>query len=623
MNGSNASGTDFKAQVLQAIDIVDLIGQSVSLKRRGKDFVGLCPFHQEKTPSFHVSPSKQFFHCYGCKAGGNAIDFVIKRDRVEFIDALRTLGEMAGLEMPRHGGGGGNSREKAGERQQLLEACSAACALFEKMLADPQRGLPARKYLETRGFDAASVQRFQVGFAPDAWDTLLRSPLLRKVPPQVLALAGLVKPRQGGDGYYDTFRNRVMFPIRDENGRVIAFGGRVMPGSEDPAKYLNSPETPLFSKSRSVFGLDLARQRVVETRTVAVVEGYTDVVMAHQFGASNVVSILGTAMTEQHVTVLRRFADRIVLLFDADTAGDTAVNRAVELFLTQPVEIAIAAMPDGVDPDEFLLEQGAEAFEKVLAAASDALTFKWRQLDRQFRASDDLTGRQKAVGEYLSLLASARGSGPVDSLRWGQALSRVSRLTEIPVDELHRKFGRTRASAPARPRAVQGAAVSEPTNKAPVRRGPLTAQDRAERQILGILLVQPGKWNDVQRTVHVEDFTDPTRRTLADVFWQHQRDEGEPVFNEFLSLLSGAELTELAIGVVEEVEALKEQLGSLDDTLRDAVLHLEEVRRRREEQKLVARLRRTEGQLGEQDEVSLLKKLQEQARHPDLRRVGS
>lgn len=165
--------------------------------------------------------------------------------------------------------------------------------------------------------------------------------------------------------------------------------------------------------------------------------------------------------------------------------------------------------------------------------------------------------------------------------------------------------------------------MSEPTNKAPVRRGPLTAQDRAERQILGILLVQPGKWNDVQRTVHVEDFTDPTRRTLADVFWQHQRDEGEPVFNEFLSLLSGAELTELAIGVVEEVEALKEQLGSLDDTLRDAVLHLEEVRRRREEQKLVARLRRTEGQLGEQDEVSLLKKLQEQARHPDLRRVGS
>src|SRR3954469_22526788 len=177
---SLSNGSDFKALVLQASDIVQLIGQSVSLKRRGKDFVGLCPFHQEKTPSFHVSPSKQFFHCYGCKAGGNAIDFVIKRDRVEFIDALRTLADMAGLEMPRRGGA---SSEKAGERQQLLDACSSACALFEKLLADPNVGLAARNYLEQRGFDAGSIQRFQIGFAPDGWDNLLRSPLMRNYPP--------------------------------------------------------------------------------------------------------------------------------------------------------------------------------------------------------------------------------------------------------------------------------------------------------------------------------------------------------------------------------------------------------------------------------------------------------
>src|SRR2546423_6937331 len=376
---SPSAASDNKTLVLQATDIVELIGQSVALKRRGKDFVGLCPFHQEKTPSFHVSSARQFFHCYGCKAGGNAIDFVIKRDRVVFIDALRTLGQMAGIEMPRYG----VSREKTSERQQLLEACSAACALFEKLLADVQVGRAARAYLEQRGFDAESIKRFQIGFAPDAWDTLLQSAVARKFTPPVLVSAGLLKAREGASGFYDTFRNRVIFPIRDENGRVIAFGGRVMPESQDPAKYLNSPETPLFSKSRSVFGLDLARQKIVESRTVAVVEGYTDVVMAHQYGASNVVSILGTAMTEQHVAMLRRFADRIVLLFDADTAGDTAVNRAVELFLTQPVEIAIASMPDGVDPDEFLLENGSEAFEKLLSAASDALTFTWRQLDRR------------------------------------------------------------------------------------------------------------------------------------------------------------------------------------------------------------------------------------------------
>ncbi len=610
MSGPNA-GNDYKSKVLQAIDIVELIGQSVSLKRRGKDFVGLCPFHQEKTPSFHVSPARQFFHCYGCKEGGNAIDFVMKRDRVVFIDALRTLGQQAGIEMPKFG----LSREKTGERQQLLDACSAACALFEKLLADPQRGLAARNYLEQRGFDAESIKRFQIGFAPDAWDTLLTSAVAKKFPPPVLAMAGLVKSRESGSGFYDTFRNRVIFPIRDESGRVIAFGGRVMPGSEDPAKYLNSPETPLFSKSRSVFGLDLGRQKIVESRTVAVVEGYTDVVMAHQFGATNVVSILGTAMTEQHVAILRRFADRIVLLFDADTAGDTAVNRSVELFLTQPVEIAIASMPDDVDPDEYLLQNGTEAFEKLLSEAQDALTFKWKHLDRRFHGSSDLTGRQKAVEEYLELLAKARGTGPVDSIRWGQALARVSRLTEIPVDDLNRRFGR-RSTGPARP-VAQVHREGEPTNDLPLRK-PLTASQRAEAQILGILLMEPARWHDVQQEVHVEDFTDG-RAKLALAYYGHQRDEGEPVFNEFLSVLTERELKELAVELVEDAE----RLPNIDDTLKDAVLHLIEVRRRREEQKLVAQLRRTEGQLGEQDEVSLLKALQEQARTPNLRRVGS
>lgn len=613
MSGSN-TGNDYKSQVLAAIDIVQLIGQSVSLKRRGKDFVGLCPFHQEKTPSFHVSPARQFYHCYGCKEGGNAIDFVIKRDRVEFIDALRTLGQMAGIEMPHYGGRGGVSREKTSERQQLLEACSAACALFEKLLADPQRGAMARAYLEQRGFDSESIKRFQIGFAPDGWDTLLTSNVGKKFPPALLQQAGLVKSRESGSGYYDTFRNRVMFPIRDESGRVIAFGGRVMPGSEDPAKYLNSPETPLFSKSRSIFGLDLARQKIVESRIVAVVEGYTDVVMAHQFGATNVVSILGTAMTEQHVTILRRFADRIVLLFDADTAGDTAVARAVELFLTQPVEIGIASMPDDVDPDEFLLENGTEAFEKLLSDAQDALTFKWKQLDRRFHATTDLTGRQKAAEEYLELLASARGSGPVDSMRWGTALARVSRLTEIPVDALNRRF---RTSKPAT-KAAQVQVDREPTNQAPVSTGPLTAAERAERQILAILLAEPHRWHDVQQDVAVEDFTDDLRRRLADIYWAAQRDEGVPVFNEFLSLLNEPALKELAVELIEEAEKDKEA----GDTLRGALLHLAEVRRDREAEKHVARLRRTDRQPGEQDDVSSLKAIFEGSLQPNLRRVG-
>jgi len=604
-------GNDFKSQVLGAVNIVDLIGQTVGLKRRGKDYVGLCPFHTEKTPSFHVNPSKQFFHCYGCKASGNAIDFVMKRDRVEFIDALRSLGESVGLEMPRSGG----AKQKSGERQILFDANSAACAFFEKLLSHPDHGAPARAYLEKRGINADSIQRFQVGLAIDSWNALLTSPIARKFTPQQLALAGLAKPNSRGDGFYDTFRNRLIFPIRDEAGRVTAFGGRVLPGSEDPAKYLNSPETAIFSKSRTVFGLDLARQRIVETRTVAVVEGYTDVVVSHQFGASNVVSVLGTAMTEHHVATLRRFADRIVLLFDADAAGDSAVDRAVELFLHQPVEISIASIPDGLDPDEFLLRDGREAFDALLSSASDALSYKWKQLVRQFmRDKNDLTGQQKAVEEYLTLLSSSRGTGPIDSLRWGAALARVSRLTEIPIDALNRRFKSTRSPV----RAANAPPTSSPQ---PSQSAPQTAHDRAERWILGVLLAEPDRWHDVQHHVHVSDFVDENRQKLAQLYWATQRDEGEPVFHEFLGLLGESNepaLKDLAVELVDEVGSLPD----LDQTLAGAIESLQAERRRREELRLIAESRHpSAGQENQEDDaVAMIRKLQEMARQPDVRR---
>jgi DNA primase len=603
---------DSKTLVLAATDLVELIGQSVALKRRGKDFVGLCPFHQEKTPSFHVSPSKQYFTCYGCKAGGNAIDFVIKRDRVEFIDALRTLAQRANMELPKFG----VSKEKSSERQQLLEAHSAACSFFEKLLLHPETGQAARAYLEERGFDAESIKRFQIGYAPIGWDGLIKSPVGRKFLPPILAKGGLVKEKTNDRGdvvsHYDTFRNRLMFPIRDEAGRVIAFGGRVMPGSEDPAKYLNSPETPLFSKSRTVFGLDLARQRIVETRTVAVVEGYTDVVMAHQYGVTNVVSVLGTALTEQHVGILRRFADRIVLLFDPDTAGDAAVDRAVGLFLTQPVEIAIAALPDDLDPDEFVMKHGAVAFEEVLSKAADALTFKWKQVDRQFRSADGVTGQQKALEAYLGVIASAAQERAIDHMRWGPIVKRLERLTGLAASELERRIrpsNRPRSSSSAKQtQPKQAKALSIPT-----------AQEQAEVRLLGVLLIEPHRWHAVQQIVSPQDFSDEIRRKLAEVYWHTQQDEGEPVFNQFLGELKEPGLSELAIETVEAVEAF----ADLQTTLDSAMEHFARIRRERDYEKQDAQRRRSDGQLGEQGEIDLLRNAQDKARQPDLRRVVS
>ncbi|HTL30430.1 MAG TPA: DNA primase [Tepidisphaeraceae bacterium] len=586
------------------------------MKKRGKDYVGLCPFHSEKTPSFKVDPVKQYFYCFGCKENGSAIDFVMKRDRVEFKEALQILADAAGIDLPRFG-----KKQNTGERQLLLEAHSAACALFEKWLSDPTTGNAGQEYLKSRGFNAESIKNFQIGLTLESWDGLLRHPTMKRFGPGLLHQAGLIKARDGGTGHYDTFRNRLMFPIRDETGRIIAFGGRVMPGSKDPAKYLNSPETPLFSKSKSVFGLDLARHKIVETRTVAVVEGYTDVVMAHQYGASNVVSILGTAMTEQHVDILKRFADRIVLLFDADTAGDTAVNRAVELFLTKPIEIAIASMAEGVDPDEYLLEHGADGFARMLAGASNALTFKWKQLSREFHETGNLTAQQTAVNQYLDLLANARLAGPVDPIRWGMVLTDVSRLTGLDKNELNRLF-RLRAPRQTKRRPDSAEPTSPVAENAvePESRRQKMADDWAENWILGVLLNAPEHWHDVQQYVHVEDFSNAARRKIAELYWSHQRDEGEPVFNEFLSALNEPGLRDLAIRLVEEAEGIE----NVAQTLADAIKHLQATRDRQNERKLVAELRRTSQQKPTVEaEIDLIKKLYENARRPDLRRSGS
>jgi DNA primase len=601
---------DLKTQVLASTDIVELIGQSVALKRRGKSFVGLCPFHQEKTGSFHVDPARQFFHCFGCKASGNAIDFVIKRDRVEFVDALRVLAERAGIEFRRSG-----DAAKSGERQMLFDAHSAACLLFENWLQG-ENGVSARAYLDQRGFSAQTIQQFRVGLSLDSWDALAKSPQMRKFPPGILATAGLVKPRNNGEGHYDTFRNRVMFPIFEEaQARIIAFGGREMPGSENPPKYLNSPETPLFSKSRCVYGLNFARQRMIETGVAVVVEGYTDVVMAHQYGAANVVSVLGTAMTEQHVNMLRRFAKKIVLLFDADEAGDLAVNRAVELFLTQDVEIAIASMPDGVDPDEYLIQHGAEAFEnQVIGQARDVLSFKWSQMMRQFKSSgDDLTGQQNAVKSYLELLSSARKSGPVDPLRWGATLARVSRLTEIPVDDLHRRFRKT---APAKGSPEKLEEPSIPPQE--VQLSP--ARELAERQILGILLVEPARWHKLHLAVHPEDFAGDRHRRLAEIYWHQQHDVGEPVFAELLAELEDPALKELAVELVEQVEELPSD--GIDGILTGNISYLEEEKRESELGKQVAGLRRISPQSdGAEDEAARLAELVKNIQAMGQRRI--
>jgi DNA primase len=629
---SSNSGSDVKSKVLADTDIVELIGQTVALKRRGSEFVGLCPFHQEKTPSFHVKPADHYFYCFGCKKGGNVIDFVMNRDRVDFKQAMRTLADALGIEF--NPGDAQRSREQASERDTLLKANSAACQFYKKYFAGPA-GAAARTYLLERGISAESFERFKIGLSPDAWDGLLRSEVGQKTSASWLSAAGLAKRRESGDGYYDTFRNRIMFPICDERSRVIAFGGRVMPGSTDPAKYLNSPETPLFAKGRCMFGLDLARAKIVETRTAVIVEGYTDVVVAHQYGVTNVIAVLGTGITEHHISILRRLADRIVLLFDGDTAGDAAVDRSVELFLTQPVELCIATLPAGMDPDELLIKQGAPAFEKLISEAPDALSYKWTQLARRVASPESgLTQTQQALEHYLSVMAQAQNAGFVDNLRWHQALSRVSKMVDVPVEVLGKRI---RAMQKPRRSVRQGAssgsgqpttddsalATSLPGENSGINLSLPSGRRRAEATILAVLMLEPGRWATTQKIVAPVDFTDEQLRLLAEHYWNHQREEGEPVFNEFLGILSEHGLSDVAVEIVENVKAAAAsglEYAALEKQLAGALDNIVQERSQKLQRQTLARIRQTADD-AETQVIELLRQQMEQARRPDMRRT--
>ena len=646
----SSSSIDGKSLVLEATDIVKLIGETVQLKRAGRRYSGLCPFHNEKSPSFSVDPTKQFFYCFGCKASGNAIDFVMQRDHVEFKTALHSLADWANVELPKYSG---PSREQTDRMQQLRDACSQASALFQKKLREPAGKAPL-DYMLGRGFEKDTLDRFGVGFAPDAWNTLEGAGLTKKFGVDALLEAGLLK--RGDRGVYDTFRDRVVFPIRDEQGRPIAFGGRILPGSDNPAKYLNSPETPLFHKSKVLFGLDLAKKAIVETKTAVVFEGYADAAMAHQFGITNAVAVLGTALTAEHAQTLRRLADKVVLVFDADTAGGLATRRSVELFLTEPVEIAVADLPAGSDPDEFLQQHGAEAFPARLSQSVDVLTYQWRRLLAE--TGNTITGQQQAVTSYLRLLADARADageagGKIDDMRWGAVLARVSRLTGMPTEKLHARFS-------SKPQFAASAQASQPRQKSqwrqtsegkwtkkPALAGPRrsdvqvpppeSAQQRAEAVLLGALFCEPSIWHGAQAQIGPNDFADRRYSWLADEFWSHLRNEGEPSFAEWLDLISAQVLSrgsdesaaararDTCIELTERAEQRAEQLirnhpgeDRLERLRRVAsrsVADLRQLRERGEVARLVADARESGLTPGsDEDDIERLRRLQEQVK---------
>ena len=373
-------------EVRAAVDIVDLVGRFVNLKKAGVNWKGLCPFHAEKTPSFTVNPSKGIFHCFGCGVGGDAFGFIMRQDRLSFPEAVRTLAKTAGIALPEDG----PARAGDSGREELVRVMDLAGHFYADALW-AAGGTRAREYLERRGIDPELAKRFGLGYAPEGWDALLAFMRAQRVEAETLERAGLVLPRQSGSGFYDRFRGRLMFAIRDLQGRVVAFGGRAF-GDEQP-KYLNSPETPLYSKGNLLYAADQARPAIQTKNRALLVEGYVDCLMAHQYGFTETVAALGTAFTAAQLGLLRRYCEEVVTFFDADAAGQKAAERAEELLESTAygggwdlnrsgvfvgsgaLRMKVALLPAGHDPDTFLRAEGADAFTERIATARGLLSY--------------------------------------------------------------------------------------------------------------------------------------------------------------------------------------------------------------------------------------------------------
>jgi DNA primase len=482
---------ELKDEIRRRVDILALIGQHVALKRAGRYYRGLCPFHQEKTPSFNVDPDRGLFHCFGCGVGGDMFDFVMRTANLTFMEAADDLARRAGVTLetsPR-------AAERASEREAVLRALDAADAYFRAMLA--KRGEKARAYLARRGVDDATVTGFGLGYAPAGWDGLLKALQARSMTPAVLERAGLIAARQTGDGYFDMFRDRLIFPIGDLQGRVVAFGGRALDDAQP--KYLNSRESVAFTKGRLLYGLNVARDAIRNSGEALVVEGFMDAVACHQFGFTNAVASLGTALTADQLALLKRFAVQVVLVYDADRAGETAAERALTLCEEAELPARVAVLPAGQDPDAVLRTQGAEAFRTVLGGALPMFEYRIQRATARHGVGTR-EGKLSAVDEVLTVIQSV--ANPVRVAEYVRALAE---RFDLPEDALRQRLrSQVRPRSPVKAEGALAAPQSE------------RARDEAERLLLHVMVQETSRRVEILGVVGARAFAVPAHRALAE-----------------------------------------------------------------------------------------------------------
>ncbi len=424
-------------QVRAASDIVDVIGACVPLKRAGANFVALCPFHKEKSPSFNVNPQKQIFHCFGCHKGGDVFTFVKEYENIDFPDAVRRLAERARipLEMDSQAG----RPETRHIKDQLLQIHEQITQRWQTALASDPAGQVARDYLARRGVGQEAIELFRLGCAPEAWDDTVNWAKSKHFETALVEQAGLILRKEGTDHFYDRFRGRLIFPICDEQGRVIGFSGRVLAGDEKIAKYVNSPESPIFTKGKVMFGLDKSKRALLDKHCAIICEGQLDLIACFMAGVTNVVAPQGTALTADHARILKRYVDEVVLCFDSDNAGQNAAVRSLDSLLASGLAIRVATVPAPHDPDSYVKEFGGPAFGQLIEKAPGFFDF---YLDRLCVLNDTATDRgRRAVVKAMAEAVHKTGSDVLLDTYAQKTAQRLSVTTEAVRNEFKKSSG--------------------------------------------------------------------------------------------------------------------------------------------------------------------------------------
>lgn len=574
-------------------DIVEIVGQHIQLQRAGKEFRALCPFHQEKTPSFYVVPAKGFYKCFGCGAAGDIFSFLMEHLGLSFVDAVRQLAAEVGVEIPERSA----EREEDDPNRLLYEAIAFAADFYHHQLLETEPGHAALRYLEGRGIGREVVERFQLGYAPDTWRALREAAHQHGIDDEVLLAAGLIKEPDRAGEPYDRQRNRVTFPITDHRGRVIAFGGRALVEGERIPKYLNSPETPIYHKGLHLYGLSWAKGAIRREKTALVVEGYMDYVALAAHGIENVVAGLGTAMTLEQAELLSRYTTQALLLYDSDPAGLRATFRTADALLGVGVHPLIVTLPRGEDPDSVVRAGGAKALEPHLDAAIDVIDRKIQILETR----DFFTGSERVREAIDRLLPTLRVT--LDPMLRDIYLRRIAERTGVRLETLEAELAAKPAPTPQRAerrREHQGWRR---------RREPMPEVTSAQRKLL-LLILRDEKWVPaVAEHIDPKIITDPVDRELyEELIRRGGMDDGGPL---------GLELSPEARARLEELLADQVELGDPDRVFNDTVgdLRAQALFQRKDE--LMARLEASEGA----EQITIFRELLEVTE--SLRKLGS